>query len=265
MEDITPLNDEQLRHRIAFYQAALSVFFVQAENGSMMKKEKWEVVRAVCIRLHNDETRSELKREGYSQIAQWDKKYGIVKVGEEIVLVERPTTRGNKKKKWRHHANAEEDDNEVDDDLPEPAITLPVVDLDHMHRPSYMERLYHDILREHVDHNRGLTLAHKVAEWWCNVSHDWTNLFCKTCPGCIERAPKPKPVAGLRNIITSGFGMRGQVDIVDLQGMPDGLFKYLLNYIDHGVKFLWSMPLVSKRAAMIALALYEISAQLELQ
>ena len=40
--------------------------------------------------------------------------------------------------------------------------------------------------------------------------------------------------------------------------MPDGIFKYLLNYIDHGVKFLWSVPLVAKRASCIALALYEL-------
>ena len=43
-----------------------------------------------------------------------------------------------------------------------------------------------------------------------------------------------------------------------LQSMPDGIFKYLLNYIDHGVKFLWSVPLVAKQASCISLALYKI-------
>ena len=64
-------------------------------------------------------------------------------------------------------------------------------------------------------------------------------------------------MAGLRNIITLGFGVRGQVDIIDLQSMADGPFKYLLNYIDHGVKLLFSTPLVAKRASAIALALYQ--------
>ena len=51
------------------------------------------------------------------------------------------------------------------------------------------------------------------------------------------------PTAGVRNIITEGFGVRGQVDLIDFQSTPDGPFKYLLNYIDHGVKKLTCVPL----------------------
>ena len=40
--------------------------------------------------------------------------------------------------------------------------------------------------------------------------------------------------------------------------MPDGLFKYLLNYLDHGVKKLTSFPLTSKRASSVAFALLTI-------
>ena len=49
--------------------------------------------------------------------------------------------------------------------------------------------------------------------------------------------------------------MHGQVDIVDFQSMPNGDFKYLLNYIDHCVKNLTIISLVSKRASNVALAL----------
>ena len=257
-EDNIPLTEAQQRHRIAFYQAALSSFLVKGSNSSMMMKEKWEMIRTACLRLHNGETRSALKRAGFIQIAAWDKKYGIVSVGGEHVLVERVSTT-RKRKKRRRHPTADGDDEvgaESSDD--EQPLQSPTTDLDRMRRLSYMERLYNDILREHGDHNRGATLSFRVAERWCNISRDWTTIFTKTCPQCIERAPKPKPVAGLRNIITYGWGMRGQVDIIDLQSMKDGIFKYLLNYIDHGVKFLWSVPLVAKRASCIALALYEI-------
>ena len=65
-------------------------------------------------------------------------------------------------------------------------------------------------------------------------------------------------MAGIRNIVTEGFGVRGQVDLIDFQSMPDGLFKYLLNYIDHGVKKLTSIPLTSKRASSVAFALLTI-------
>ncbi len=40
--------------------------------------------------------------------------------------------------------------------------------------------------------------------------------------------------------------------------MPNGNFCFLLNYIDHGVKFLFSIPLTRKRASCLAVALLEI-------
>jgi hypothetical protein len=40
--------------------------------------------------------------------------------------------------------------------------------------------------------------------------------------------------------------------------MPDGIFKYLLNYIDHGVKKLTSIPLAAKWATSVAVALLTI-------
>jgi hypothetical protein len=66
------------------------------------------------------------------------------------------------------------------------------------------------------------------------------------------------PVAGIKPIITHGFGTQGQVDLIDFQSMPKGDFCFLLNYIDHGVKFLFSIPLTCKRASCIAIALLEI-------
>jgi hypothetical protein len=40
--------------------------------------------------------------------------------------------------------------------------------------------------------------------------------------------------------------------------MPDGNFCFLMNYIDHGVKFLFSIPLTCKRASCITVALLEV-------
>jgi len=40
--------------------------------------------------------------------------------------------------------------------------------------------------------------------------------------------------------------------------MPDGVFKFLLNYSDHGVKILISIPLASKCASAVAFALFTI-------
>jgi hypothetical protein len=83
-------------------------------------------------------------------------------------------------------------------------------------------------------------------------------LFTDTCPICVGRLNKKKPKAGHSPILTHGFGARGQIDCIDLQSMPDGNFVYLLNYQDHGVKFMFSIPMTSKRSAAVAWALLEI-------
>ncbi len=83
-------------------------------------------------------------------------------------------------------------------------------------------------------------------------------MFTDVCLHCVTLLSRRKPVAGIRNIVTEGFGVRGQVDLIDFQSMPDGPFKYLLNYIDHGVKKITSIPLTSKRATSVAFALFTI-------
>ena len=80
-------------------------------------------------------------------------------------------------------------------------------------------------------------------------------MFTDICPHCIRLSQCKHPVAGIKNIVTKGFGVRGQVDLIDFQSMPEGDFKYLLNYLDHGVKKLNSMLLVFKKASRIAYAL----------
>jgi hypothetical protein len=40
--------------------------------------------------------------------------------------------------------------------------------------------------------------------------------------------------------------------------MPDGDFVYIINYQDHGIKFVFSVPMTSKRASAVAWALLEI-------
>jgi hypothetical protein len=61
-----------------------------------------------------------------------------------------------------------------------------------------------------------------------------------------------------QTITTHDFGTQGQVNLIDFQSMLDGDFRFLLNYIDHGVKFLFSIPLTRKHASYIAIALLEI-------
>ena len=82
--------------------------------------------------------------------------------------------------------------------------------------------------------------------------------FTDVCPHCIRILSRRKPVVGVKNIITFGFGVQGQVHLIDFQSMPDGAFLFLLNYIDHGIKKLTSIPIVAKRATTVAFALLTI-------
>ena len=50
--------------------------------------------------------------------------------------------------------------------------------------------------------------------------------------------------AGYMPIITHGMNMRGQVDLIDLQSMADGDYKYILNYQDHGIKDAYAEPVI---------------------
>ena len=49
--------------------------------------------------------------------------------------------------------------------------------------------------------------------------------------------------------------MRGQVDLIDLQSMADGDYKYILNYQDHGIKDVYPVALKSKRVVEVAMSL----------
>jgi hypothetical protein len=41
----------------------------------------------------------------------------------------------------------------------------------------------------------------------------------------------------VRPILSSSFNSRGHVDLVDMQSMPDGIYRSIMNYEDHLTKF----------------------------
>jgi len=79
-----------------------------------------------------------------------------------------------------------------------------------------------------------------------NIGRVCTKLFTRTCPICIQREMRLRYTPGIIPIVTRGLGTRGQVDLIDFQLMPSGDFRFLLNYLDHGVKFLFGIPLKRK-------------------
>ena len=49
-----------------------------------------------------------------------------------------------------------------------------------------------------------------------------------------------------------------QVDLIDFSSCPDGDYKYLLNYQDHGTKLYDNAPLTHKTVGAVAVALLSI-------
>ena len=77
------------------------------------------------------------------------------------------------------------------------------------------------ILREaHLatGHGKELVMYRNVSLSYFNISRVICAMFCNQCATCLlTRSSLKKTKAGHRPILTSGFGRRGQVDLVDLQ------------------------------------------------
>jgi hypothetical protein len=145
------------------------------------------------------------------------------------------------------------------DDVVGVAVVGKTVDMDTVKRIMYFEAAYTEIKRAHSqDHTKWRTLFARLGEQFKNIGRKLCKMFTGMCPICITQMKRNRPVVGIKPIITHSFGTRGQVDLIDFQCMPNGNFRFFLNYIDHGVKFLFSVPLTRKRASYIAIVLLEI-------
>ena len=204
-----------------------------------MTKQKYDNIITVLKARRagvNKEMRRELKAR-FSQYDAWRRDYQIYDFGGGEVLVHTPS---------------------IGDDGVLPA-------LDQSQRVSYYERLFDDLRGMHQVENQTHPKAHtlygnvkkkygkSIPRWMCQAIGD-------TCPRCIilRKTAAEKPSAGHQPIVTYGFGARGQVDLIDLQRMPDGEYKYLLVYRDHGTKFCRLAPLKRKTAAAVASVLKDI-------
>lgn len=217
-------------HLNVFYDKVVDKMNESAQSWRLMPREKYECMTLALYQISTGATAKDLKKT-YPQVYKWQKAYCVTGDEDSLVLLKRPSNVG--------------DDG--------------TVDVNTLKRMTYLERVYSDIQRNHVvDHSKGRTLHSRISEVFDNISKEVCKIFTDSCPLCVERQARTKPVAGLKPIITSGFGKRGQVDLIDFQSMPDGSFNFLLNYVDHGIKFVFSKPIKFKRASCIAVALLEI-------
>ena len=92
----------------------------------------------------------------------------------------------------------------------------------------------------------------ELSKKYANVTGNTIKLFKSLCEECQLRQRNPNKGVVVKPILTKDFNSRGQVDLLDMQSMPDGNFKFIMNYQDHLTKFCVIDSLTSKRAAEVA-------------
>jgi hypothetical protein len=233
IEGADELDEEKLRHMNVFYVIFKERYIQKNYTCVLFTKAKHQKILNYCLDLIDGADCQEQYLQGNKQAYKWQDKYDAVTVGDSSILVRRP--------EGGAIANAQ------------------ALNLSSLIKPLYVERAFIDILAIHIiNHCKSTTLLKCVADWHGNIPQEVCKMFTDCCPTCIAVLSRKKPVAGIRNIVTHGFGVCGQVDLIDFQSMADGVFKFLLNYIDHGIKKLNSIPLFAKRASCIAVALFTI-------
>ncbi|CAC5393701.1 unnamed protein product [Mytilus coruscus] len=130
-----------------------------------------------------------------------------------------------------------------------------------------IEEMYDIIKTAHVGVGHGgLHKTNKEPKkHFANISREAIRIFTTNCEQCIlkrKRTEISKLV--VKPIISADFNCRGQVDLVDLQSVPDNEFKWIMHYQDHLTKFSVLRALKFKRAAEVAYHLLDIFLLLEL-
>ena len=124
--------------------------------------------------------------------------------------------------------------------------------LDRAQVVSHHGRVFEDLLKIHVDggHCKAKTFLQRIVIAHGKSIPRWAaEAFVNCCPGCVRRLPRKPSSAGHKPILTKGLGSRGQVDLIDFQSCPDGSFKFLLNYQDHGACLRARLPCFGMQTA----------------
>lgn len=84
-----------------------------------------------------------------------------------------------------------------------------------------------------------------------SIALTFTSL-CAKSEECQLRRKIPSKGVVVKPIVSKDFNSWCQVDLVDMQSMPGGKYRFIMNYQDHLTKFCIIEDLSSKRAAEVA-------------
>ncbi len=109
------------------------------------------------------------------------------------------------------------------------------------------------------DHPKAKTLYKRICAKYGKSIPQWVcEIFPKHCPVCVRGKIRKKAKAGHQPLLTRGMNICAQIDLIDFQSMPDGLFQYVLVYQDHRIKFCQLRPLRNRTQNAVAVELINI-------
>ena len=124
-----------------------------------------------------------------------------------------------------------------------------------------LKKTFDVIKRVHLLTGRGGRdkMVKEVNKKYANVTQESLSLFKSLCVECHRKRKRPTTKGTVvRPIVSKDFNSRGQADLIDMQSMKQGEFRWIMVYQDHLTKFCVLRPLTSKRAAEVAYQLLDI-------
>lgn len=113
---------------------------------------------------------------------------------------------------------------------------------------AYYDQVFDAIFQSHeaVGHAKSERTHKMVSKKYSNISRNMVELFISLCPRCATTKVVPSKRLPRKPIITETFNDRGQIDLIDMQSIPDGPFNWILHYQDHLTKFCYLRALRKK-------------------
>ena len=94
----------------------------------------------------------------------------------------------------------------------------------------------------------------KLQDQYCNIPKSLVQEYIKHCERCVEKRRKTETSSGVvvRPLTVTDLNDRCQVDLVDMQTMKDGSYRFILHYMEYLTKFSQIRPLKTKTAEEVA-------------
>ncbi|KAL0812002.1 hypothetical protein ABMA28_009399 [Loxostege sticticalis] len=121
------------------------------------------------------------------------------------------------------------------------------------------EEYYDVLIKVHKDcEHGGCNKMYNLIKESHFVARRAIEIFVSLCPVCISKSNIPRKGIGGCYSLSNFNKSKGQIDLIDMQSVPDGQFKWILNYQDLNTRFVHLRPLCSKEASEVGFELLKI-------